>query len=148
MPNIAYSPEITLEVKRSFAATRERIFSAWTDPTQLAHWFAPSADYTILVPELDLRVGGRYIIEMHHKNGAVQRILGEYREVTPPARLTFTWQWDREGSFETLVTLELFAMPQGTDLVLRHSNFTDCPDRDRHAQGWEGCLSQLATLFP
>jgi uncharacterized protein YndB with AHSA1/START domain len=86
------SPEMTLKLNRVFQAPRERVFRAWTDAKELARWFAPSADYTTRVPELDLRVGGTYKVEMHHKGGNVHTVLGTYREIRPPERIVFTWR--------------------------------------------------------
>jgi len=45
-----------LQMKRTFQAPREKVFRAWTDAKELARWFAPSVDYSTVVPELDLRV--------------------------------------------------------------------------------------------
>ena len=38
------SPETTLQLKRTFAAPRDRVFRAWTDAHILAQWFAPSPE--------------------------------------------------------------------------------------------------------
>lgn len=73
----AQSPvKITLQVKRTFHAPRAKVFQAWTDRGELARWFAPSPEYSTVVPELELRVGGRYRIEMHHKGGDVHGVSG------------------------------------------------------------------------
>ena len=61
------SPETTLKFRRTFQAPRERVFRAWTDPVELGRWFAPSDEYSMLVPVLVLQVGGKYCVEMHHK---------------------------------------------------------------------------------
>ena len=67
-----------LRVTRTFAAPREKVFRAWTDPQALKTWFAPSDKFATRIPELDLRVGGRYRIEMQleDKNNIV---VGTYR---------------------------------------------------------------------
>src|SRR5712672_3283495 len=52
----------------------------------LAQWFAPSEEYSTVVPELELRVGGRYRVEMHHKGGIVHSVSGTYQEITPPEK--------------------------------------------------------------
>ena len=68
------------------------MFAAWTDPVELAHWFKPTGAHSTSVPELDLRVGGRYVIEMVNPKGETHRVAGEYQEISAPARLVFTWQ--------------------------------------------------------
>ena len=90
------SPQTTLKVRRTFQAPRERVFRAWTDPIELGRWFAPSEEYSTLVPELDLHVGGKYVVEMHHKGGNVHRVSGTYQEIKPPEKIAFTWRWDHD----------------------------------------------------
>ena len=41
---------ITLQIKRTFRAPRDKVFRAWTDRAGLARWFAPSAEYSTVVP--------------------------------------------------------------------------------------------------
>jgi uncharacterized protein YndB with AHSA1/START domain len=90
------SAETTLKLRRTFQAPRERVFRAWTDPHELGRWFAPSEDYHAQVPVLELRVGGKYAIDVHHKDGNIHRVSGTYREITPPEKLVFTWRWERD----------------------------------------------------
>ena len=50
----------SLQLRRTFAAPRERVFRAWTDAKQFALWFHPSTDHTTIVSQMDLKVGGAY----------------------------------------------------------------------------------------
>jgi len=142
--------QITLQMRRTFAAPRERVFRAWTDASELASWFAPSPDFAIVIPELDLRVGGKCEVEMHHKSGTVHRLHSVYREVKPPEKIAFTWQWEAEAAApETLVTVEFFELQKGdsggsTEVVLTHERFTSEEEKQKHNHGWAGCLDQLA----
>src|SRR6266849_6513428 len=96
-----------VQIKRTFQAPREKVFRAWTDAKEMALWFHGSPDYFTLVPELDLRVGGKYRVEMHHKGGNVHKMFGTYREVKPPEKVVFTWGWEQDpGKHETVVTGE------------------------------------------
>jgi uncharacterized protein YndB with AHSA1/START domain len=140
--------QITLQVKRTLAASRERVFRAWTDPTELAAWFAPSPDFKIVVPELDLRVGGMCRVEMHHKSGTVDRLSSIYREVDPPKKLAFTWRWEREAtSRETLVTVEFHDFGKSTEIVLTHERFASQEEKEKHNQGWVGCFDELGKFL-
>jgi len=139
------SPETTLKVKRVFQAPREKVFRAWTDATELARWFAPSAEYSTRVPELDLKVGGKYKVEMHHKGGIVHTVGGTYQEITPPERLVFTWRWENaSGAHESLVTIEFLDLGRSTEISLTHVQLPSAEERQKHEQGWNGCLAQLA----
>jgi len=131
-------------VKRTFAAPRDRVFRAWTDARQFALWFHPSTDYKTIVSLMDLKVGGKYSVEMHHKNGAIHNVRGTYQEVRPPERLVFTWRWQKEDAApETLVTVEFRDLGESTEVSLTHRNFINLEDREKHNQGWMGCFDQL-----
>lgn len=134
----------TLRITRTIAAPREKVFRAWTDPEALARWFAPSDAYRTNVPELDLRPGGRYRVEMLLAD-KIHRVGGTYREIRPPEKLVFTWKWENEPAHagETLVTVELFDRGGSTELVLTHERFADEASRNEHDKGWAGCLERL-----
>jgi uncharacterized protein YndB with AHSA1/START domain len=138
------SPETTLKLKRTFPAPRERVFRAWTDARELARWFAPSPEYSTKVPELELKVGGKYKVEMHHKGGNVHSVGGTYREIKPPEKLVFTWRWENDPSAsESLVTIEFLDWGPSTEVQLSHERLPNAEQREKHAQGWNGCLAQL-----
>jgi uncharacterized protein YndB with AHSA1/START domain len=142
------SPETTLQLKRTYSATRERVFRAWTNAQELARWFHPPGEYSTVVPELDLRVGGKYRVEMHHKGGNVHRLGGTYQEIKPPEKLVFTWGWAGEGGPEdTLVTVEFHDLGNATEVTLTHAKLPSVEERDKHVRGWTGCMEQLAELF-
>jgi uncharacterized protein YndB with AHSA1/START domain len=103
---------------------------------------------------LDLRPGGSYVIEIPMpKEGFTYRGHGVFREVKPPEKLVFTWAWEKvpagkgepedlhEG--ESLVTVELFARGNSTDMIFTHENFPNAKVRDEHKKGWDGCFDVL-----
>jgi len=139
--------ETTLRLKRIFNAPRDRVFRAWTDPKELKRWCAPTEEYTTPIAEVDLRVGGKYRIGMKPGNQEVMYVAtGVYREVKPPEKLVFSWSWEGEPqSRETLVTLEFRDIGKSTELILLHEFFPDEATREKHNEGWIGCLNQLAT---
>ena len=146
MTALSTSDTPTLRLERTFAAPRERVFRAWTDPAELARWFAPTDEHTTKVIALEARVGGTYRVEMHAPSGNVHTVTGTFREVRPPERLVFTWTWEGKDMGETLVTLEFRDRGGSTDLVLTHELFPTQEARDEHSRGWDGCLRRLAKL--
>jgi uncharacterized protein YndB with AHSA1/START domain len=46
-----------LTLGRTFAARREHVFAAWTEPEQIKQWFGPDT-CKVLEAYVDLRVGG------------------------------------------------------------------------------------------
>jgi len=139
------SPETTLKLRRTFQAPRERVFRAWTDAKELALWFGPSADYSAKVPELDLKVGGKYKLEMHHAGGNVHTVGGTYREIKPPEKIVFTWCWEQDPTaHESLVTIEFRDLGPSTEILLTHEQLPSVEEREKHGHGWNGCLDSLA----
>jgi uncharacterized protein YndB with AHSA1/START domain len=137
-------PETSLQVTRTVAAPRDRVYRAWTDAKQFALWFHPTADYTTVITQMDLRVGGAYSLEMHHKGGNVSTLKGKYQQIKPPEKLVFTWHWQQEGAGpESLVTVEFRDLGGSTEVSITHENLFNTEDRARHHQGWVGCLGQL-----
>jgi len=137
-------PEHSLQLTRTFAAPRDRVFRAWTDAREFAQWFHPTAHYKTVISRLDLRVGGKYAIEMHHKGGNIHRINGAYEEVKPPEKLSFTWRLQQdETATESLVTVVFKDLGGSTEVSLTHKNLFNAESREKHNQGWIGCLTQL-----
>jgi uncharacterized protein YndB with AHSA1/START domain len=140
--------ETVLVLTRTFAAPREKVFRAWTDPALLKKWWAAGPGFTPTVAEIDLRVGGRYRLGMRAPDADADYVVaGTYREVQRPARLVYTWAWEGAGAPETLVTVEFLDRGAQTEVILTHEQFADASDRDQHASGWSGCLDNLARVL-
>lgn len=109
----------------------------------MKRWFAPDDAFSVPVAEADVRVGGRYRIVMRAPDGEEHHVSGVYREVVPNEKLVFTWAWRSTPERESLVTVTLRAVGAGTELTLTHEQFFDEEARDKHGQGWNGCLARL-----
>ena len=71
---------------------------------------------------------------------------GEYREITPPTRLVFTWTWDRPdaGDGTQLVEVDFSEQPDGTTkVVMTNRGLLDEAIRESHREGWEGSFDNL-----
>jgi uncharacterized protein YndB with AHSA1/START domain len=140
--------EITLKLRRTFKASREKVFRAWTDPEELKKWWGPEG-YVTLSAEVDPRVGGKYRLGMRKlPDGEIFYLSGIYREVRPPERLVYTWRWEAKPELgETLVTVEFHEVGRSTEVVLTHELFPTATARDDHNRGWNGCLDRLEKLL-
>ncbi len=136
----------SLSIVRKLDAAPAKVWRAITEPEMLKKWMAPSEDFKIPVAEAELRVGGRYHIVMHAPDGEAHDVSGAYREVVANKKLVYTWVWKSTPERESVVTIELRAAGNGTELTLRHEQFVDKEARDRHQHGWVGCLSRLERL--
>jgi uncharacterized protein YndB with AHSA1/START domain len=73
-------------LEREFAAPRELVWKAWTDPKLLARWYGPRAE--TIVHRLEVKPGGLWLVEMRWGGKSMyQRV--EYVEVVPPERLVW-----------------------------------------------------------
>ena len=72
---------------------------------------------------------------------------GVYREVVANQKLVYTWAWKSTPERESLVTIELTPAGDGTELLLKHERFADKESRDRHEQGWTGCVRRLERML-
>ena len=148
--------DVTLTITRRFHAPIEKVFKAWTDPQALRRWFAPSDQHHTPLAEVDLRVGGRYRIQLQAPDGKISTVSGVYKEIRPPKRLVFTWSWEAGSGCgttvttecETLVTVQFHDRDQVTDMILTHEHFPTPDDRHAHHEGWAGCLDRFPYAHP
>jgi uncharacterized protein YndB with AHSA1/START domain len=145
---------IKLQLTRVFDAPRELVFKAWTDENQFNQWFGAAAcnGSSLESTKVDARVGGKYRLQVRSADGEYFTSVGVYREVKPPERLVFTWQFEKDGAGEEfgevetpemLVTVEFKARGKQTELTLTHEKFASAESRDRHNEGWTRCLNEL-----
>ena len=144
---IATDDKTSFQVRRVYKAPVAAVYAAWTDPEQVKHWMGPSDDFGESEVTMDVRVGGRYRIVMHAPDGEVHRVGGVFREVVPNKKLVYSWAWESTPERESLVTLEFKPSGEGTELVLAHQQFADPQARDKHQEGWIGCLDRLGRFL-
>ena len=149
------APETTtLQMRRVLNAPRERVWAAWTQREQLEEWMCKDVPaHSPKYVELDLRPGGRYAMEIPLAEGKYVGH-GVFREVTPPAKLVFTWCWkripekpDEDLGGESVVTVELFDRGGATEMVLTHTGLGSGSILEDTRTGWAGCFEVLASVL-
>ena len=73
---------------RVFDAPRELIWTAWTDPEHVVHWWGPKG-FTVIASKMDLRPGGMYLYGMQAPDGTPMWGRFTFREITPKDRMVF-----------------------------------------------------------
>ncbi|QKD02647.1 SRPBCC family protein [Mesorhizobium loti] len=91
----AATADRSFAIERIFDAPVERVFRLWTDPLLVAQWWG-IRDCTIPHCVLDVRVGGRWRIDMLTAGGALYRNQGSYLEVVENSRLSYCDEPDPE----------------------------------------------------
>ena len=91
-----YSEGGDLVFERTFAAPRELVWKAFTDPALIPRWWRPHGT-TTTVAEMDVRPGGtwRYVSSAPDRDDV--SFYGEYLEVDPPRGFKWTFMFDVEG---------------------------------------------------
>jgi uncharacterized protein YndB with AHSA1/START domain len=82
-------PKLDLVLERTIDVPRELVWTAWTTPAHIRHWFVPKP-WTITDCEIDLRPGGVFRSVMRSPEGQEFPNIGCYLEVVPNERLVFT----------------------------------------------------------
>ena len=118
--------EIVME--RILNAPRELVFKAHTDPNLIAKWWGPRR-YTTTVDKMDVRVGGVWRFVQHDANGNEFAFNGIYREVVPPERLSYTFEFEGMPGHVLIETLTFEEQGSKTKLTVTGS-FESAEDRN------------------
>ncbi len=113
---------------RVFNAPRELVFKAYTDPDLIPKWWGPRK-YTTTVDKLDVKVGGAWRFVQRDADGNVYAFNGEYREIAPPERLSYTFEFEGLPGHVLLETVT-FEEQGGQTKVTVTSLFASAEDRD------------------
>jgi len=148
-------------IRRQFDAPRELVWQMWTDPGHFAEWYGPF-DYTVPVVEMDLRVGGRYLVCLERLTPEGPSRLwfaGTYLEIVENERLVYTdymsdetgralTNLSSEGAEETAHVTEFQVDFQddsiGSILVVTQR---DTPSDSPAAEAWQTQLDKLVVAI-
>ncbi|MGI5401003.1 SRPBCC family protein [Streptomyces sp. CA-135486] len=140
---------LRLHMERVLGAAPSVIFQALTEPRKLATWWGPDG-FGIPSVESDLRPGGGYRIAMQPPEGDLFYLVGEFLEVEPPQRLSYTFRWEDPDpeDRETVVTLSLRDIGgTSAELVFTQGDFATERRRALHEEGWTQSLDKLEQLM-
>jgi uncharacterized protein YndB with AHSA1/START domain len=145
-----FDPTLDLVLEREIAAPRALVYSCWTTPEHLVHWFVPKPN-KVTACHLDVRVGGACNTTFD-VDGTIMENNGVYLEVIPNEKLVFTdtytvgWKPTPEPFMTAILTFE-DAGPGRTRYraVARHRN---AETAKQHADmgfqdGWGTVATQL-----
>ena len=134
----------TLRMTRTYEAPAERVFEAWTSEAVMRRWWHAERDWETPEADVDLRVGGalRVVMRDPHKD-AQYGGGGEYTVVEPPTKLAFTWTWDHEPQWRTLIEIEFEEVDGHTTVHFTHNGLWDEEAVRSHEGGWDRCFDNL-----
>ena len=141
---------VELEFVRTYAAARQLVWDAWTDPDQIAQWWGPRGISTPRESiELDLRRGGRMRFDMvDDLTGERYPNSGTILEIDPPSRIVWSDDGFPDGTGKSTATVTFTAVDEVTTTLRVHivADFIDSV-RAGAEHGWGSQLDKLAELL-
>jgi len=129
-----------IRIERVFDAPRERVWQAFTDPKLVAQWWGRG--HKLVIERLELEKGGHWRFVEHGPDG-VHGFEGRFREVTPPTRLSMTFEWDGMPGYTVLETATFEEAGKDRTRVINISLFFTTEERDGMlASGMEEGLNE------
>ncbi len=157
MTSTTPGPACKLEIRRTIASPRERVFEAFARQEQMDHWMCrDAASHVIKYLQFDFRVGGGFILDIRTPEGDIYIHHSTYIEIKRPEKIAFTWNLEHTDAAghkamlhpeDTIVTVELLARGKSTEVVLTHDlRAAAAKERADYQRGWTGCLEKLAEV--
>jgi len=105
----------TFAIKRVWAATPQRIFSAWADPAIKAQWFrGPPELWTEVRRSMDFRVGGSEVAEGRFNDSGMTTLFeARYHVIEPGSRLVYVYDLHLSGELDSVTLSSLDLRPDG-----------------------------------
>jgi uncharacterized protein YndB with AHSA1/START domain len=134
---------------RVIDAPRERVFTAWTDPDELAEWWGPAGFSTARSSvSIDARPGGEWAATMKSdgEDGTEVPFHGKYTELESPSTLSFTLIDDNhvDPDKAELVTVVFNDQSGKTEIVFKQVGHLPDEQIEPSRQGWMSFMECLA----
>ncbi|MGO9958964.1 MAG: SRPBCC family protein [Solirubrobacteraceae bacterium] len=109
----------TFVIERTYPASPERVFAAWSDQAAKAQWFGRGEKYAESY-SLDFREGGREHLSVTAPDGAVYSFDAVYADIVSARRIVHTYDMHRDDAriSVSVATIEFEAVDDGTRLTL------------------------------
>jgi uncharacterized protein YndB with AHSA1/START domain len=135
-----------LTITRSFDASREAVFDAWTDPAKFAVWFG-TVDVPAETLSMDVRPGGSWRAIMKLPDDTSISWAGEYLEVERPTRLVMTITDNPADDARGVITVDLAEVAGATRMVMsQESPGFDQGQLDQTAIGYNAFFDVMQSL--
>lgn len=135
-----------LRFVRTFQASCEEVFRAWSDPKVMAIWMRNGEHKWIENCKIDLKINGMFNYLLCVKE-TKYRIKGKFLEIDHPHKLVFTWNAPWLGDNITKVTIILRKIGKKTEMIMDHEGFANSDLRDGNRQGWADLIDNIPNVF-
>jgi uncharacterized protein YndB with AHSA1/START domain len=120
---------LAFTMSRSFDAPRELVWKVVTDPELVPQWWGFRTSQTI-VDKMELRVGGAWRYIEIDQEGNQHAFSGVYKEIVPPERLVYTFEYEPLPGHISTDTITLEELPEGKTLIQSRTTFDTLEDLD------------------
>ena len=102
-------------MRRVLDAPRELVFEAHKSCEHLSQWWGPRG-YEVISCDVDFRPGGGWRIVHRSPDGEEHAFRGEYREIVPPERIVWTFEFEGMPGSVSVETMTLEEHDRKTEL--------------------------------
>ncbi|MEX0784432.1 MAG: SRPBCC family protein [Dehalococcoidia bacterium] len=124
--SITLPSDLEIAGVREFDAPRELVFEAHSKPEHLRNWWGINS---LSVCEVDFRPGGAWRFVERNEEGEEFGFHGEYREIVPPEKLVYTFEYEGLPGHVSVETLT-FEERDGRTILTSLTAFDSKEDRD------------------
>jgi len=133
--------EREIVMTRVFDAARELVFEAHSKCEHMSRWWGPRG-FTLTGCEMDFRPGGSYRFVQRAPDGAEYAFRGQYREIVPPERIVWTFEFEGMPGHVSVETAT-FTEQNGKTILTATAVYESVEDRDAVLQsGMEAGLRE------
>jgi len=139
---VSLPTDTTILLEREFDAPRSLVFEAMTKPEYVKQWWGPRGT-TLPTCKIDLHVGGEWFFLIRDNDGSEHPFRGEYREIKPVERLSYTWRYD-VAPFNENVAIETVELTErdGRTYARTTMEWPSKEARDGHANAMQDGAAQ------
>jgi uncharacterized protein YndB with AHSA1/START domain len=149
-----------LFITRTFDASREHVWKAWTDSESFMKWWGPK-HFSCPFSNIDFKVGGKYLNCMLSRDGRDFWITGIYKEIDPMKRIVYSDSFsDEKGNvvtaaqygmedlpLELQVTVTFEEFEGGTKMSLSHIGIPSGKMQELTKLGWNESFDKLEEML-
>jgi uncharacterized protein YndB with AHSA1/START domain len=114
-------------MSRVFDAPRVLVWKVCTDPDAVPKWWGPR-NLTTIVDKMEVKVGGVWRYIQKDAEGNEYAFNGVYKEVQPPERLTYTFEFEPMAGHISTDTLSFQELPDGKTMITARTTFDTLED--------------------
>jgi len=129
---------LAFTMSRVLDAPVEAVWRVCTDPTLIPEWWGPR-HLTTTVDKMDFQVGGVWRYVQVDPDGNVHAFNGVYKEIEPPTRLAYTFEYEPMAGHISVDTITFEELPNGKTKMTSVTTLDSIEDLEGMlASGMEG----------